>query len=801
MLFYPSIRHSIIMASERESGINDFVPVSYSAGFIVLSYLVSLAGCATCLELLHRRTSRFGLYNWYLLISAAVCMGGIGIWCMHFIGNRATILHHGTDHQISYSSAFTAVSFLLPIVVLMIAFYFIGISENTEIYYIVLTGILTGAAVCGMHYVGQLGIANYYCSYKLANIIGAAIIAISASITALGVFFRLRASWTHSWWKRLLCASILAVAVSGMHWTASVGTSYRVKRIFLDNGGQLSSSQTVIVCTTLSCAACAFLIFLAIFTKRQYNRSAHRVGQLVLASAFFDPSGGVMVSPEGLLPTQKITNQYIDRTFADEEFGRNHPAFIWAFRASHNWSIFRKLIPGMKYHLLSDTATKRFYPGNSTEAYGGVDVDMNFESVFKELFCVAAQELADKLHQPLDKMGVLYDDVMITGTQPGKLELDSETDPESLCPPQRVLGKGQFLFAVRHLNREEAVQLSASGWRFAAGPQIAPMIARAMQIPPDEMLINLENLRSYGSTQEMMEPGVYLICFSLYPSVRKGFDVLVRKDAPNLLPHVRLPITSISQWQLDILSRMDEWPLNLCLKWLKQHGDRPTKPEMQLFCQQMYNATSDLADLTESSAFGMAKFSARKIMIPCRLPGQPGGSGKCTAFSFRFITGLQSSIPPHPLCLTPLRLFTAQQQVYPGIVDNANFQQSVLEEFGHCAAHPTPKKGSQASSLVGSSTQNSHGIRPSRKSDLSKTTISEIDDGQSNKKPPWGGIMVSNQVTVDVTERPASFCSTGDFEMQDLGVMAEASYAGAYETFVDELCAICRETADVQWDL
>lgn len=39
--------------------------VSYSAGFLVLSYFVSFIGCATTLELLHRRTSRFGIYNWY----------------------------------------------------------------------------------------------------------------------------------------------------------------------------------------------------------------------------------------------------------------------------------------------------------------------------------------------------------------------------------------------------------------------------------------------------------------------------------------------------------------------------------------------------------------------------------------------------------------------------------------------------------------------------------------------------------------------------------------------------------------
>ena len=37
---------------------------SYEAKYIVLSYLVSIVGCWTALELLHRKTSSLGIYNW-----------------------------------------------------------------------------------------------------------------------------------------------------------------------------------------------------------------------------------------------------------------------------------------------------------------------------------------------------------------------------------------------------------------------------------------------------------------------------------------------------------------------------------------------------------------------------------------------------------------------------------------------------------------------------------------------------------------------------------------------------------------
>lgn len=84
------------------------VAVSYLAGYIFLSYVVSTMGCATTLELLHRRTSKSGLYNWYILLTSSVTMGGIGIWCMHFIGNRAIVLGDGAAQiQIVYSVTFT----------------------------------------------------------------------------------------------------------------------------------------------------------------------------------------------------------------------------------------------------------------------------------------------------------------------------------------------------------------------------------------------------------------------------------------------------------------------------------------------------------------------------------------------------------------------------------------------------------------------------------------------------------------------------------------------------------------------
>lgn len=250
------------------------VPRSFSAGYVVLSYVVSYIGALTTLELIHRRTALRGIYNWYaglpqalsprliwslivfrfLLAGASVSMGGIAIWCMHFIGNRAITLGNGAhDLQISYNSGFTALSFFLPISVLLLAFSAVGSNETVMLLRVAIGGTLAGFGIVGMHYLGQAGISNYDCIYAIPKVIGAGVIAVVASIGALTVFFLWRSTWENSWWRRAICAVGLAGAVSGMHWLASVGTQYRMRvvdpsKVLVNN---ISRNATVIVVIVL----------------------------------------------------------------------------------------------------------------------------------------------------------------------------------------------------------------------------------------------------------------------------------------------------------------------------------------------------------------------------------------------------------------------------------------------------------------------------------------------------------------------------------------------------------------------
>lgn len=176
-------------------------------------------------------------------------MGAVSIWSMHYIGNRALVMTEGPE--IEYRSGYTAASFFLPISLVGSAFYAYGISRTVSMLWTVTGGVLVGASVCGMHYISQQGIANYALQYSVGYVVGAAVIAVAASTAAMGIFFYLTVMWTNSWPRRLACAALLAAAVSGMHWSATVGTSYRVKIGTNTGKAGLSGQATVAIVLSL----------------------------------------------------------------------------------------------------------------------------------------------------------------------------------------------------------------------------------------------------------------------------------------------------------------------------------------------------------------------------------------------------------------------------------------------------------------------------------------------------------------------------------------------------------------------
>ncbi|KAG6014805.1 hypothetical protein E4U41_004759, partial [Claviceps citrina] len=393
-----------------EQYVGKLVPYSFNGGFVSLSYGISLVGTGTTLELIRRRTSHRGLHNLLLLVGAAIAMGGIAIWSMHFIGNRAIYMLDGQEpFQIAYSTALTVMSLLLPILVLALAF--LGVSGNGRVRWwrVGLAGLLSGSAICGMHYLANASISNYGSSYQLSYLVGSVVIAVLASTAALALFFVFENAWSNAWWKRLGCAMVLAGAVSGMHWCAAVGTSYRL--LGVSPGKKVVSRQdSMIVVICLAIAAGFVMTGLAIYSGWVRRDYASKSQQVVLAAGVFDDKGRIMVTQEGYLPSEVVTDAFLPKS-NDDCFNTNHPLFHWMFRASRNWDTMAKVMAKMASHIsfLAHENNNTGRTGVRLTGEDGLLVD-DYDTILRELFCLTAEALATKTKETLRNVGSLWDE-------------------------------------------------------------------------------------------------------------------------------------------------------------------------------------------------------------------------------------------------------------------------------------------------------------------------------------------------------------------------------------------------------
>ncbi|KAK7403588.1 hypothetical protein QQX98_010640 [Neonectria punicea] len=722
------------------------VPQDYNAGFVALSYLVSLVGAASTLELINRRTGSRGLFNHLLLVSSAVTMGGIAIWCMHFIGNRAIDLADGQPQmQVAYSSGFTAVSFFVPIVVLLAAFVAIGTNNRVSWWRVCVGGILCGTAVCGMHYLGNASIANYTCVYRPAFVIGSAIIAVVASIVALAMFFVFRATWAASWWKRAISAVILAGAVSGMHWCAAIGTHYRLVDI-KPEGKEPSRSATVVVVICLSLGACFIIAGSAILRARSMRKTALHAQKITLGAAVFDRSGRILVNTDGLIPS----------THAKEGFSIGHPLFHWMFHASRNWTRISSLVGGMRQHLAQLPHCGRDKDRRGIQLINEHGEMINdYDIIFRELFCMAASSLADRLREQIASVGVLWDEILPTGAagkRPhGSLQKNSSRKSSSdnedsqsenrhgadvaekdLSLWEQDYGRGSLMFLVRQIEADrDAERLVSAGYRFAEPHQVSEIIQSSMQIKCQGFEQKLRDMAMYTTQQQKALPGVHLGFFAIRARPNSlGFEILVRKGARNLLPSTPLSISHLEDWQVPFLRRLDNLPVSK-IRQILDEGDRSSRTHKEgEFASQLSEAITALQEWIQEPLFEEATLSPTVVELPCISEDSPAQSKMVV---MRLVVPIHS-VSSSPACeFVPLGFFKIQQVPTKF---RQEFTRGVHREFGHIVARSESRAGGPRTNASGFSSKLWPFERPGTSAGTNSNTMSKTTtEGRRGSEP------------------------------------------------------------------
>ncbi|EME44484.1 hypothetical protein DOTSEDRAFT_88624 [Dothistroma septosporum NZE10] len=814
-------------------GIGDAIPSSFDPGIVAGSYFASLCGCLLTVEILHRRgTALLNWRSWLETLACAISMGLVGIWCMHFIGNRAIVLGNGDPSiQLVYNSGFTVLSVVLPVVALIIAFSAAELPSRLPWFHwtaLACTGIFAGLSIVGMHYLGNFGVSNYVLQYSPKFLAASIIIAIGDCLTVLVLFYSLREKWISSWWKRVLCAMSLAGGVSAMHFTASTSCIYHLKSYNSDSKN--SSRNVQVIVAGVMCGAAAFLVMVFLLLSRSRDRLLRNRSQKIsLACAIFDPAGRILVTTEGALPSREITDKYHHRTF-DEEFDTSHPVFQWIFRVTHNWTGVGGLIPKMRSHLNAQKVSELGECPSSSQASSIYDIGTysNYELLFEERFCTAAASIAVSLNVPIEQLGVLYDQIIQTGTmetedKTSKRKSQShEPTPMQLEAALRmsIFGKGLVLFLVREVGQEDTDKLLNAGMRFATVHHVARNISHAMQIPQPSLESHLSGLKRYVENLQTTErPGTWLSFFAMIPKPNsKGFDVVVKKDARDQLPDVQLLPRHPDQSQITFLNRLDGQRMNTILALLEDRAGKLagglTADELW-FGRDLRHKILELIQPFPREWTEHARFWSKQLVAHYSHPLQ-SRSTVTTMYAFTVIGDMHASIDASlTLGRIPRTFFEVRHRCYAGSPDHALLARDIHQAFAPLFARKLPKRHRKAKLSVVLADNPIARLKKTATGDKRSTRDSSLDHGDEHSsmhelvdKPPhpsdssrgseryhtnnWGGILVNSE-TVVKTDSKQEFPDDGPGALIPMGQKVDVSTAELDVTFANELVLITKQ--------
>ncbi|KAF6525834.1 hypothetical protein HZS61_011629 [Fusarium oxysporum f. sp. conglutinans] len=296
----------------------------------------------------------------------------------------------------------------------------------------------------------------------------------------------------------------------------------------------------------------------------------------------------------------------------------------------------------MKQHVLQ-------LPHSSTHKDGRCGIQLaneygemieRYDIIFRELFCLAAAELADRFHDDLTSVGVLWDDILLTGPDgqwprpqsrmSSHLTLswgmgdgydDNQSGPEiekGRNARQQVFGGGLLMLLVRHFESDQNAEwLMSAGYRFAELHQVSNIIRPDMQIQSTEFETKLRSMSAYANKHNEAPPGVYIGFFAIRASVRSGFDVLAQKDARNVLPSIALPLKTLDDWHLQLLKWFENMPVSKILQNLNETSVRQSDQESE-FAAQLSETIKTLCEWTQEPLFEDAALTSTIVRVPCR---------------------------------------------------------------------------------------------------------------------------------------------------------------------------------------
>lgn len=250
---------------------------SWDYRLVAVSVIIAIIGSYLGLDFAGRmkQSAEKGLRRFWFLAGSFIM--GLAIWSMHFIGMMALKL----PIPVSYDPALSALSMLAAAVGSGLAFSIMG-RKQLGWFHWGIGAVAMGLAIASMHYIGMASMRMpAQIQYNPYLFVLSVLIAISASAWALWLAFYLRT--LSGWWRlfqQMASATVMGVAISGMHYTGMAAAHYVPIKYMLPISAAVPTVGGILLRDLLivTTAVCGFILLL--LNSQSTSEREHALAEL-----------------------------------------------------------------------------------------------------------------------------------------------------------------------------------------------------------------------------------------------------------------------------------------------------------------------------------------------------------------------------------------------------------------------------------------------------------------------------------------------------------------------------------------
>ena len=256
------------------------MPTSWNIPLVILSVLIAIIGSFTTLDHAQRMREASASSAKLWAVAGSITLG-MTIWAMHFVGMLAFHL----PIPLGYDLTLTLLSILPAIAAALLGFW-VQCCSTTRFgtRRILLSGLLMGLGISVMHYTGMAALKmSPPVSYDPLLFVLSVAIAIIASWGALLLMHQDARIKLSPLFRIMMGALIMGLAISGMHYTAMLGTHFQPGSMCLADPLRMEPGTLAVLVFLGSMLVFGGSFFLILSDQRVARQDAQVLAGLVLA--------------------------------------------------------------------------------------------------------------------------------------------------------------------------------------------------------------------------------------------------------------------------------------------------------------------------------------------------------------------------------------------------------------------------------------------------------------------------------------------------------------------------------------